>query len=53
MRVTFAAIVKLLALIANKLIEKIQYYYQLYNAYKGTEGARLKPTFCTNSARAV
>lgn len=42
MRVTFAAIVKLLALIANKLIEKIQYYYQLY---KVTEGARLKPTF--------
>jgi hypothetical protein len=50
MRVTFAAIVKLLALIANKLIEKIQYYYQLYNEYKGafakgTEGAQLKPTF--------
>jgi hypothetical protein len=50
MRVTLSAIVKLLALIANKLIEKIQYYYQLYNEYKGafakgTEGAQLKPTF--------
>ena len=50
MRLTFAAIVKLLALIANILIEKIQYYYQLYYAHKGasakgTEGAQLKPTF--------